>query len=288
MESSTHEASPRHLLAIHAAVLLFGLAGLFGKWVVLPATILVLGRVFFAALSLGIFLRWRQMPFHLHRRADYYHLLLLGLLLALHWVTFFRSIQLSTVAIGLLTFSTFPIFTAFLEPLFFRERLQARDLLLALVTFAGVALVIPSYSLQDALTRGALWGIASGATFAVLSILNRRYVQQYPSLVIAFYQDLSATAALLPFFFVLQPVIGGREWVLLALLGVVFTALSHTLFIGGMKSVKASTASVIGALEPVYGIVAAALLLQETPSWQVVLGGLIILAATAYATLRPR
>jgi drug/metabolite transporter (DMT)-like permease len=264
------------------------LAGLFGKWVVLPATIIVLGRVFFAALCLGFFLRLRGMVFRLNRQADYYHLLLLGVLLALHWVTFFRSIQLSTVAIGLLTFSTFPIFTTFLEPLFFRERLQARDVLLALITFAGVALVVPSFNLDDALTRGALWGIASGATFAVLSILNRRYVQQYPSRVIAFYQDVAATAALLPFYFVLQPAISGREWALLVLLGVVFTALSHTLFIGGLKSVKASTASVIGALEPVYGIVAAALLLQEMPAWRVLLGGVIILAATGYATWRPR
>lgn len=279
-------ATPAHLLAIHLAVLLFGLAGLFGKWILLPATIIVWGRVFFASISLGLFLWMRRMPFRLSRSSDYWYLLLLGVLLALHWVTFFRAIQLSTVAIGLLTFSTFPIFTAFLEPVFFRERQKAGDILLALVTFAGVALVLPSFSLQDTLTRGALWGIVSGTTFAVLSILNRRYVQQYPSLVIAFYQDLAATMALLPFLFFLRPAIDGREWGLLVLLGVVFTAVSHTLFIGGMKTVKARTASVIGALEPVYGIVAAALLLQEVPSWQVVLGGAIILAATGYATWR--
>ena len=250
MKKPTQAATPVHLLAIHLAVLLFGLAGLFGKWIVLPATIIVWGRVFFAAISLGFFLWVRRIPVRLHRRSDYPYLLLLGGLLALHWVTFFRSIQLSTVAIGLLTFSTFPIFTAFLEPVFFRERLQIGDILLALVTFAGVALVLPSFSLQDALTRGALWGIASGATFAVLSILNRRYVQQYSSLVIAFYQDLAATMALLPFLLILQPAISGREWGLLVLLGVVYTAVWHTLFIGGRKSGKARTASSIGAVEP--------------------------------------
>jgi len=287
MESSTHRAAAGHLLAIHLAVLLFGLAGLFGKLIDLPPTIIVLGRVFFAAFSLAFLLRLRRLPLRLHRRADYFYLGLLGLLLAVHWVTFFHSIQLSTVAVGLLTFSTFPIFTAFLEPLYFRERLLTGDVILALITFAGVTLVIPSFSLEDTSTRGAIWGIVSGATFAVLSILNRRYVQHYPSLIIAFYQDLVATLVLLPFFFVLSPKIGPRDWVLLVFLGVVFTALSHTLFIGGMKTVKASTASVIGALEPIYGILAAVILLQETPSWKVLLGGAIILGATSFATLRP-
>jgi drug/metabolite transporter (DMT)-like permease len=276
----------RHLLEIHLAVLLFGMAGLFGKWVTLPATIIVLGRVFFATLSLWVILRWRRSGIFLRGGWDYLYLALLGVLLAVHWITFFEAIQVSTVAIGLLTFSTFPVFTALLEPLFFRERWLLLDLLLALITFAGVALVIPAFDLNSVLTQGALWGIASGATFAVLSILNRLYVQRYYSLVIAFYQDLVATIVLLPALWWLRPAFSAEQVLLLIILGVVFTATSHSLFISGLKSVKAKTASIIGSLEPVYGIAAAAILLGETPSGRVLLGGLIILAATTYATLR--
>jgi len=276
-----------HLLQIHLAILLFGLAGLFGKLVLWPSAIIVLGRVFFASISLWGLARMMGWELRLQSRRDYWLLALLGVLLALHWVTFFQAIQVSTVAIGLLTFSTFPIFTTLLEPLFFRERLSGTDLLLALITFLGVALVVPRFELDNALTRGALWGIASGATFAVLSILNRKYVQRYKGLVIAFYQDLSATLVLLPVLWWIRPAFEWRSFLLLILLGVVFTALSHTMFINGMRTVKARTASIIGSLEPVYGIIAAALILQEIPGGRVLIGGIIILGATTYATLGP-
>jgi drug/metabolite transporter (DMT)-like permease len=149
-----------------------------------------------------------------------------------------------------------------------------------------VALVVPGFQLADSTTRGAMWGTASGASFAVLSILNRRHVRQYPSLVIAFYQDSAAALALLPFLFVLKPVLTIQPVLLLILLGVVFTAVSHTLFISGLRTVPARSASVIASLEPVYGIAAAAVFLQEIPSMRVLLGGAVILAAAGYATLK--
>lgn len=278
-------AKRKNLLEIHLAVLLFGLAGLFGKWVTLPAVIIVLGRVFFASLSLGLLARWRRRSLKLSSRRDYFWLMLLGVLLALHWITFFQAIKVSTVAVGLLTFATFPIFTTFLEPLFFREKIQGRDIFLAVVTFFGVALVIPRWELRDTMIQGALWGLASGATFAILSVLNRKYVQRYSGLAIAFYQDLMATLILLPALWILKPDLTTGQLFLLLLLGVVFTALSHTLFINGMRTVAARTASIIASLEPVYGILAAALFLGEFPSWLMLAGGSIILAATTYATL---
>lgn len=280
-------ATSRHLAQIHIAVFLFGLAGLFGKLVALPAAIIVLGRVFFGAISLYILLKWMGRRLRLESRRAYGMLGVLGVVLAIHWLTFFQSIQVSTVAIGLLTYSAFPVFTAFLEPVFFKERLTMRDVLLALVTFAGVALVVPEFKLENEVTQGVLWGIASGLAFAFLAILNRKYVRTYSSLVLAYYQDLVATIVLLPFLFVLQPVFTVQSVALLVLLGVVFTAFSHSLFIDGLKSVPAKTASIIASLEPVYGIAAAALLLHEFPEWRVLLGGAIILAATAYVTLVP-
>lgn len=288
MEEKASVAHYRHLGEIHLAVLLFGLAGLFGKWMVLPATIIVLGRVCFASLSIGILLRWMGQSLRLQRTGDYFWLALLGFLLAFHWVTFFQAIQLSTVAVGLLTYSTFPVFTAFWEPWFFRERWSAKDTLLALLTFGGVALVVPQFSLDNAVTRGALWGVASGASFALLSILNRQYVRRYSSRVIAFYQDGAAFLFLLPFFWWHTPDLTGRDIGMLVLLGVVFTAVSHTLFINGLKSVNARTASIIATLEPLYGIAAAALLLGEIPGLRVVAGGTVILGVTVYATLGER
>ncbi|MCG6894604.1 MAG: DMT family transporter [Desulfobacteraceae bacterium] len=272
------------LLKVHSAVMLFGAAGLFAKLVDLPSPVIVLGRVFFAAVSLGVLLAVRRQSIRLDRKRDYGYLLLLGWLLALHWASFFQAIRMSSVAVGLLTFSTFPVFATFLEPFFFREPIRVRDILIAAVVVFGVFLVVPDVNLNHSITRGALWGVLSGFTFALLSVLNRKTVRRYPSLVIAFYQDAAAALVLIPFLFELQPAIGGREWLLLALLGVVFTALSHSLFIDGLSGVRAQTASIIACLEPVYGIALAALLLGERPEARVLAGGIVILAATFYAT----
>lgn len=280
-------AKRKDLIQIHIAVFLFGLAGLFGKLVNQPALIIVLGRVFFGAIALFLLYAYRRQSIRLKNRKDYLWFSLFGLILAVHWLTFFHSIKISSVAIGLLTYSTFPIFTAFLEPYFFKEKLLWRDFLLAIITFTGVVLVIPSFELGNEMTQGAMWGIVSGATFAILSILNRKYVADYQGSLIALYQDTVASILLLPFFFILKPAISGMDLGLLVLLGFLFTAFSHTIFINGLQTVKAKTASVIASLEPVYGIIGAILLLAEVPSQQEIIGGLIILGATFYATYRP-
>ncbi|MCB0569590.1 MAG: DMT family transporter [Phaeodactylibacter sp.] len=276
----------RHLLEVHLAVLLFGLAGLFGKWITLPATVIVLGRVFFASICLAVVLKLSGIPFFLRRRRDYVYLAFLGLLLAFHWVTFFRSIQVSSVAVGLLSYSVFPVFVVLLEPWFFREPFHRQSLLLALLCLAGVALIVPEWSWAGHTMQGVAWGVLSGASFALLSVLNRKYVRDYSSLQVAFYQDVVALLALLPFYWLEKPVLGAWDWGLLAVLGAVFTALSHTLFINGLKSVPARTASIIATLEPVYGIAAAAFLLGEAPGWRVISGGLAILGTAVVAAFQ--
>ena len=93
----------RHLAEIHLAVLLFGLASLFGKWVALPAAIIVLARVAFAVPALVVVLRWAGQSIRLNRGQDYLYLGLLAVLLAFHWVTFFESVHVSTVAVCLVS-----------------------------------------------------------------------------------------------------------------------------------------------------------------------------------------
>ena len=272
------------LLEIHIAVLFFGLAGLFGKLLLLPSTIIVFGRVFFATIFLSLVLLYLKQGIRLRQKQDYFFMALMGFILAVHWVNFFQAIQVSTVAIGLLTFSTFPVFVTFLEPVFFRERVELKDILVAFIAIVGVALVIPEFEIKNSMTRGALWGIASGFTFALLSIMNRKYVKEYSSIIVAFYQDSIATVVLLPFLFLAAPVFRLTDILLLSILGVIFTGVAHTLFIKGLASVRAQKASIIASLEPVYGIIAAILLLGAIPTLRVVFGGVIILSAALYAT----
>jgi drug/metabolite transporter (DMT)-like permease len=277
----------KSLIEIHIAVLFFGLAGLFGKLILLPPLIIVLGRVFFAAVFLALVALYLKQNIKLNQKKDYFYLFILGIILAVHWWAFFQAIQVSTVAVGLLTYSTFPIFVTLLEPYFFKEKIKRSDIFLALITFLGVVLVIPRFEIANNITRGALWGIASGFTFAVLSILNRKYVKKYSSLVIAFYQDSAAAIVLLPFLLLMEFTITLKDILLLVLLGVCFTAVAHTLFIKGLTNVRAQTASIIACLEPVYGIVIAIFLLGEIPGLRIVSGGILILAAAFYATIKP-
>lgn len=267
------------LLQIHLAVLLFGLAGLFGKWLTIPAEIIVLGRAAFAAIFLAGLMAVKGESFRLKKSRDAWAFLLLGAILAFHWVAFFRGIQLSTVAIGLLSFASFPLFTTLLEPLVFRESISGKQILLALIVLLGVYLVVPAFDWQAAYTQGVLWGLASGASFAVLSLLNRWQVRAYPPRQIACYQNAVAALCLLPFWWLSPVSLSPADWGLLLLLGIVFTGLSHSLFIRGLMQVRASTASLIAGLEPVYGILAAWWWLGEIPELHTLLGGVLIVGA---------
>src|SRR3989344_4468916 len=114
----------KSLIEIHIAVLLFGLAGIFGKLLSLPPIIITLGRVLFASIVLLIIILYKKQKIQLNTKKDYIIFIVLGIILAIHWTTFFQSIKLSTVAIGLLTFSTFPVFTTFIEPIVFNEKIK--------------------------------------------------------------------------------------------------------------------------------------------------------------------
>jgi drug/metabolite transporter (DMT)-like permease len=274
------------LLEIHLAVLLFGLAGLFGKWIALSPFIIVLGRVFFASLTLALILWLSKQNMKIPPGKNAGYLLFLGFILSVHWVAFFQSIQVSTVAIGLLSFSSYPVFTTFLEPLFFKERIIKINIIFSLFCLMGVFLIIPRFNLDDSSFVGVLWGLLAGLTFALLTILNRKLTLQFSSMLIAFYQDFFATLFLLPFFFILKPSLNTKNLLLLIVLGVFCTAGSHTLFIKGMKRIKAQTASLIHFLEPVYGIIFAFLFLREIPSLRTILGGIIILVGQIFIILR--
>lgn len=282
------KANNQNLIEIHLAVFLFGLSGLFGKFLTLPSTTIVLGRVLFSSIFLGLLILCLKKDLRLREPKHYLYLMLMGAILAIHWSSFFTSIQVSTVSIGLLTFSTFPVFVTFLEPVFFREKLMLSDLAIAIVTLLGVMIVIPQYALGNQLTQGVLWGLLSGLTYAILSMLNRKFVKDYSSFVISFYEQVSAGILLVPFFLTQKPYFEWYEILLLVVLGVVFTGISHSLFIKGLKSIRTQTAGIISCLEPVYGIIFAVLILGEDPTIREIVGGLIILSTVLYSTSKAK
>ncbi|MCC6123819.1 MAG: EamA family transporter [Pirellulales bacterium] len=272
------------ILELHAAIFLVGLTGLFGKMDLSPATI-VFGRAAFAAAALGLVMLGMQSQTGSPWKRPSKWTAVSGLLLATHWVAFFQAIQVSTVAVGLLTFSSFPLFVTLLEPWFFQERRRWLDLLTAALVMAGVALIVPSFDFRNNVTQGAFWGVLSGFVYALLCILNRRLLMNQTALMLTWGQNLVAGLVLLPLVLWESTMPSPRDVLLLAVLGVVCTALAHYLFIRGLSFVRAQLASVVTALESVYAILFAALLLGEVPGLRTLSGGAVILGAVVVATL---
>jgi drug/metabolite transporter (DMT)-like permease len=264
---------------------LAGFTGLFGKLVDAGPAVIVAGRTIVgcgalviasAAMRSSLRLGWKQLGL----------LVASGALLAVHWFSFFQSIQVSTVAIGVLSFATFPLFVTFLEPLVFKEKLHRSDIGTAVLVVAGLVLVTPSLDVGNHVTQGVLWGVLSGFTIAGLTLFNRSFIREHSAMAVAFYQQAGAALSVLPVVLTKWSPISQRSILLLVLLGVVFTALLQVLAVASLRHIRAQTASVIIALEPVYGVLFAIFILGEIPTTRTILGGLLICGAVFSATLK--
>lgn len=275
----------KSLLSVHIAVLGFGLSGLFAKLVNQPAIVIAWGRVIFSSLFLFILLKARRQSVTLKCQKDYLLLAAAGILLAVHWTTFMQSIQVSTVAIGTLTFSTYPLFVTFLEPYLYHEKLKKSDVVCALIMLTGVVLIVPEFHINNSMTQGVIWGMIGSLTYGLLSLMNRRFSSLYPAPLVSLYEQGTAAVVLFPALFILLPVFSARDIAGLMVLGIAFTAGSHSLFINGLKHVKVQTAGIISSLESVYGILAALVILHEIPGGRELAGGVIILGVVFYSTL---
>ncbi len=248
---------------------------------------IVLGRTIFASFALIIYAKlFSCTSLKVATSKDLGFFALQGILLALHWLSFFAAIQVSSVAVGLITFSTFPLFVTFMEPLFFKEPFKKVDVLTAIAVFGGIILVVPDMDLSNKVTLGSFYGLISGFTFAVLGLVNRRNARRCHPVSAAFYQNLFAALSLITPVLVIQtPPPTPHDLFLLALLGVVFTALAHACFITGLIRIRVQTASVIAGMEPVYGILFAFILLGEIPNFSTLAGGILIIGAVISAGL---
>jgi drug/metabolite transporter (DMT)-like permease len=260
-------------------VLLFGVAGLFGKLVTASPVTIVFGRSFCAALVLYVGLRIYRVSLAINPRMSQLLILVSGLILAVHWVAFFHAIQISTIAVGLVGFATFPVFVTLLEPLVSGQKYRVVDFASAALVVAGLLLVAPGFSLANQGLVGLLWAVLSGALFAVLALINRRLVASHSPFAVVFYQLGIASLCLAPLVFAAGAVPDAGDTWLLLVLGIVCTALPHALFIKSLAVVKAQLASVVTALEPVYGIAFAVVLLHEIPSLTTLAGAILVFAA---------
>lgn len=279
--------TPRSALgALHIGALMFGLTGVFGKLASASPSVIVFGRGLFAVIALAFFARfasdtaWKTL-----RRNDWARLILAGVLLAAHWVSFFIAVKVAGVAVATLGFASFPAFTVILEGLLFRERIRSNEIILVVLVTVGLVLVTPEFNLASEATAGLLWAVLSGLTFSLLSLVNRISSKNVPPVQAALYQNLIVALCLLP---VAAPELGSvpaLDWLWIGLLGVFCTGLAHSLFVASLGVIKARTAAVVFAMEPVYGITFAWLLFAEIPTLSMLLGGALIIIAIVVSGL---
>ncbi len=274
--------SLKGLLAVHSAVLIFGLTALFSKLISLTALEITLLRSVFAVLIIFAIFFWQKKSLLLSHLKDYGIVILLGVLLALHWVTYFQAMQVSSIAVGVIALYTFPIITVFLEPLFHGERPHIKDILSALTVLFGIYLLVPEFSLNNQTTQGILWGVLSALFFSLRNIIQGHYFKGYSARHSLFYQTLVTFLVLLPFSFEVIPEVTHFQWGQLLILGVFFTAVPHTLFAFSLLNLKAKTVSLVACVQVVYATIFAALLLGEWAELSTVIGGLIVVSAAMY------
>lgn len=278
----------RALAAIHVAAVLFGLTGIFGELIQVGAMLITAGRASFAVLALFISTRSQGRGLGQGMKAaDFRTLLMASIMLAIHWATFFVAVKVGGVAIATLGFASFPAFITLCEWAVLRERVTVSEwIILALVT-VGLLLVTPSFDFQDQSTIGLAWAIASGFTFAMFTLINRRAAKHLSAQQVAWWENLFVALMCWPFAI---PLLGDStlvDWVWIALLGVFCTALSHYLLVSALSVLNARSAGIVIALEPVYAIAFAALLFAQYPSSRALLGGAIMIGAITWAGLRP-
>ena len=270
------------LIAVHSAVLIFGLTALFSKLISLTALEITLLRSIFAALIIALLFLWQRTSLSLNNSKDYGIVILLGVLLAIHWVTYFHAMQVSSIAVGVIALYTFPIITVFLEPLFHGENPHIKDIISALAVLIGIYLLVPEFSLSNETTQGLLWGIFSAFFFALRNIVQGHYFKGYTARHSLFYQTLITFFVLLPFSYGVIPEVTNAQWGQLLVLGLFFTALPHTLFAFSLMNLKAKTVSLVACVQVVYATIFAALVLSEWPQLSTIIGGGIVVSAAMY------
>jgi drug/metabolite transporter (DMT)-like permease len=278
------QAQQQSLLYLHIAVLLFGGTALFAKLIDLNAIDITVYRTAVAGIAILFMLYFQKKPIKLNKPKDYLIVLLLGVAVGIHWVTYFAGMQMAGITVGMLAFFSYPVVTVFLEPLFNKSRPKAKDIISAAVVVFGIYLLVPSANLGDDVTMGIVMGVFSGLFFALRNITHKRYFSQYSGPQTMFYQTLVASIMLCAFIEVPIYEVSNHDLTLILIAGVIFTATPHSLFAASLKHLSAATAGLIACLQPLYGTLLAIIIIHERPSLMTLVGGILIVSAACFET----
>ena len=256
----------RALLQIHFCVVLWGFTAILGKLISLPALQLVWWRMLIVVAAIALWPPvWRAV-----RATDARMLLRFagaGVVVALHWLTFYGAIKLSNASVAATCMAMAPIMMALVEPWIAQRAFDPRELLIGVVALPGVALVVGGT--PGGMRTGIVVGAVSALLVVVFSSLNKRYVEKAGPLVMTWVELAAGTA----FLTIVAPLVpgpgdafvlpGARDFTLLLTLAIACTLLPFTVSLHALRHTSAFTAQLAISLEPVYAVILAIVLLGE-------------------------
>lgn len=289
-------ASSSDYVKLHFIVFLWGFSAILGKLVQVPAADLVFYRSIFAAAGMAGVIYFTKGTFRVERK-DLVSMILIGFIVALHWITFFGSARVSNVSVSLVGFATNSLWAALLEPWFNKTKLKKYELVLGLVVISGLYII---FSFDFQYKFGLFLGVVAGFTSALFSVYNSRLVKHIPARTITFYEMIGvfiATGLFLPVYkFNFDPgnltiLPSGMDLVYIATLAGVCSVYAYTVAVELMKRVSVFMIQLTLNLEPVYGIIMAVIIFgqQEKMNLNFYIGTLVIMAAVGcYPLLKKR
>lgn len=270
----------KNQLHLHFIVFIWGFTAILGALISIEAMPLVWFRVLLASAILFVFLKFKRYKFD-EKPADLLKLLFGGILVALHWVTFFYAIKISTISTTLVTMSSSAFFVVLIKPFFERKKFEVYELILASMTIIGFIIIFRSETLY---AEGIIIALISSFLVAFFSVYNSKLIKSYKGIKITFYELFFAciflTAILLirgdfsaSFF-----MISKNDWLYLLVLASLCTAYPFVVATNLLKKMSPFTIVLTNNLEPIYGIILALIIFgeRERMSLEFYLGGLLI------------
>jgi drug/metabolite transporter (DMT)-like permease len=267
-------------LNLHLIVFIWGFTAILGALITIQSEFLVWYRMFFAAIFIAVFLAVKKKSFKVVPKS-LFKFIIVGLLIALHWIFFFEAIKVSTVSITLSVFSLGAFFASLLEPLFYGRKILWYEVFFGLIIIAGLALIM---QVEINYWNGMLLALVSIILGVLFTLMNGKLIANHDPSVISFYEFL-AGFIFISIYFLFQGsfssdffMLSAKNWILILILASVCTAYAFTASVKVMRQLSPYTVMLTTNLEPVYGIVLAFFIIggKEKMSTEFYIGAVVI------------
>ena len=275
----------KNLVQLNFAVLIISTSGTLGRYIDLSVPMIIFLRAFIGGSFLYIFCKWKKLSFKINAK-DYNTIFFSGVLMGMHWITYFISLKLSSVAIGMLSVFTYPIITSFLEPIMLNSKFKKSNLLLGLMVLIGIYFLAPEISMKNDQFIAVGFGVFSALCYSIRNIYMKAMSSKYEGSILMVYQLIIVSVLLSPVFYFYDVNGLGVSLPAILILALLTTAIGHTLFVYSFRNFSISAASIISGVQPIYGIIIGMIVLGEYPGVRTIIGGSVILGTVLIESIR--